>query len=865
MKKLSINLIATMLVTLFLPSLWEGSGLVAQNIAITDDDTYTANASAMLDVKSTTKGMLIPRLTTAQRTAIVTPATSLLVFDTTLGGFYYYNGTVWINLSSGSSSGLLWSYSSPYVYLTGSSDKVGIGTSTPLHKLHVSDNVTITDGTDGSYIDIQNANATSGILSGIRFLNGTSTSRFKAGIFYKDALSFGRGDLIFANNSVAANGNVSTSDARLTIKNTGGIEVKATSAASANASLFHVLNATGDTIFAVYDGGVRVNVYDDPLVKASGSKGGFAVGGFSPAKGTITNEYMRITPDSIRMYIEEGSATKATGSKGGFAVGGFSPAKAVPDDYFNIYGATATTIINPSEARIFWYPLKEAFLAGRVLVESPDSVGINSFSTGYESKAIGDYSQAFGFHSRAFGDYSTAIGNYANAVSNNSFAFGDSAQAKGLGSYAFGSIGRNASGVSTGNPTLATGNYSVAMGMGSTASGTSAFALGTNVVASGNYSTSLGFENTSSSISSVSLGRYNIASGSYSLATGYNTTASGNYSCAIGASAQATGTYSFAVGYNADAGNQGSIALGSYADAPGQDGVAVGYSSYASTDGIALGRNTNATVWSFAGGLAANASGLASVALGNGATASGGYSKAIGDIEASGLYTIAVALNDQSATNIAQDNTMAIMGGKVGVNDSNPTAYLQVNSLTAEEPFRVQIAGSTKLLVNSSGNTGVNRTPTTNDLEVGGNASKATSGNWLANSDRRIKTDIHDISNSFETILKLRPVIFKYTDEWKKRNPSIKNQYYYNFIAQEYQTVFPESVKGSGEYLEGDSKEILQIDTYNAQIVTIKAVQDLIKENKQLKLDVQEIKNENETLKASIEKINSLLEISGKK
>lgn len=826
----------------------------AQNVAITDDDTYTANSSSMLDVKSTTKGLLIPRLTTAQRAAVVTPATGLLVFDTSLNGFYYYNGTAWINLSSGSSSGLLWSYNSPYIYATTTSDYVGIGTTTPLHKLHVTDNVTVTDGTDGSFIDLQNTNTTTGVMSGFRFLNGTVTSRFKGGIFYKTTAAWGRGDLIFANNSIAGAGNATSSDARLTIKNTGGVEVKATSGAVASASLFHVLNSAGDTIFAVYDGGVRINVYDDPLVKATSSKGGFAVGGFSPSKGTFTNEYLRITPDSIRMYIEEGAASKATSSKGGFAVGGFSPAKAIPTDYFNIYGSNATAIINPSEPRIFWYPLKEALLSGRVLVESPDSVGTNSFSSGYESKAIGNYSQALGFHARAFGANSTAIGNYAEARSASSFAFGDGATALGTGAYAFGSVGRNTAGASTGNNTIASGNYSVAMGMGSTASALSAFAMGTNVISSGSYSISLGYGSTSTATSAVSLGRSNTASGSYSFAGGYSSVASGDYS--------------FALGNNASATNSSTIALGGYAEAPGANGVAIGYSSYATMDGVALGRNTNAGVWGFAGGLAADASGVASVALGNGATATGGYSKAIGSITASGLYTIAVALNDQSATTVSQANTMAIMGGKVGVNDINPTAYLQVNSATATEPFRVQIASSTKFLVNSAGNVGISRTPTTNDLEVAGNASKATSGNWLANSDRRIKTEILDIDNSFETMLKLHPVKFKYTEEWKKKNPSINDVFYYNFIAQEFQEIFPQSVQGSGEYLDGDSKEILQIDTYNAQIVTIKAVQELIKENQQLKekvKEIDEIKAENKELKASIEKINSILEISGKK
>lgn len=51
--------------------------------------------SAMLDVTSTAKGLLVPRMTTAARTAITAPATGLLVYDNTLSLFYYYNGTSW--------------------------------------------------------------------------------------------------------------------------------------------------------------------------------------------------------------------------------------------------------------------------------------------------------------------------------------------------------------------------------------------------------------------------------------------------------------------------------------------------------------------------------------------------------------------------------------------------------------------------------------------------------------------------------------------------------------------------------------------------------------------------------------------------
>lgn len=69
----------------------------AQNVAINGTGA-APNASAMLDIASTTSGLLVPRMTSAQRTAIVTPATGLVVYDTTTGGFWYYNGTIWVQL-----------------------------------------------------------------------------------------------------------------------------------------------------------------------------------------------------------------------------------------------------------------------------------------------------------------------------------------------------------------------------------------------------------------------------------------------------------------------------------------------------------------------------------------------------------------------------------------------------------------------------------------------------------------------------------------------------------------------------------------------------------------------------------------------
>ena len=63
-------------------------------VAINSDGT-SPDASAMLDVTSIRKGILIPRMTTSEREAISSPATGLLVYDTDENFFWYYNGTTW--------------------------------------------------------------------------------------------------------------------------------------------------------------------------------------------------------------------------------------------------------------------------------------------------------------------------------------------------------------------------------------------------------------------------------------------------------------------------------------------------------------------------------------------------------------------------------------------------------------------------------------------------------------------------------------------------------------------------------------------------------------------------------------------------
>ena len=55
--------------------------------------------SAMLDVKSTNRGFLMPRVT--NRTNVTSPATGLLVYETATNAVWVYNGTAWVQLGSG--------------------------------------------------------------------------------------------------------------------------------------------------------------------------------------------------------------------------------------------------------------------------------------------------------------------------------------------------------------------------------------------------------------------------------------------------------------------------------------------------------------------------------------------------------------------------------------------------------------------------------------------------------------------------------------------------------------------------------------------------------------------------------------------
>ena len=135
----------------------------------------TADNSAMLDVISSTKGVLIPRMLESERTAISSPATGLIVYQTNNSkGIYYFDGAVWVQLAAGALSGsgandflARWSGGGLTTGATrDNGTNVGIGTAPTSNKLEVAGTANVTSNLSvGGTATVTGATALNGGLS----------------------------------------------------------------------------------------------------------------------------------------------------------------------------------------------------------------------------------------------------------------------------------------------------------------------------------------------------------------------------------------------------------------------------------------------------------------------------------------------------------------------------------------------------------------------------------------------------------------------------------------------------------------------------------------------------------------------------
>jgi len=615
-------------------------------------------------------------------------------------------------------------------------------------------------------------------------------------------------------------------------------------------ALFEVKNRNGQTVFAVYNEGVRIYVDDGE----KGAKGGFAVGGFNLAKAD-PEEYLRVTRDSTRIYVND-QPTKA--SKGGFAVGGFGLSKGT---------VTPFTVLTPDN-----------YLIGHnsgIKITSGLHNSFLGFETGM-STTTGGRNLFLGYqagYSNISGSYNTFLGyqaGYSNNASYNSFIGYRAGRNNTTGVYntflGYYSGYYN----TTGTSNIFIGNYSgyrntegvnnVFFGIYSgyyNTTGTDNIFIGSRA----GYSTSTGVNNVfigtrsgytnSTGINNIFLGDssgYRNTSGRENLfmgtRAGYSNTI-GLYNVFLGfeagysniGSTAYDGNFNSAVGYKAGYSNTTGQSNAFFGDRAGMDNSTGNYNTFIGK--FAGIHHVTGNYNTFLGAQAGDncTDGIGNIFIGNSA----------GGNNTSGDYNTFIGV--QAGQGNTGNNNICIgrQAGSISGNVSN-RLYIDV---TSTAPLIYGEFDNRKVIFN--GKVGVNgRNPVTNALEVLGDASKTTAGSWLANSDYRIKTNIEDIGNAVDLIMELHPVRFRYDNEWIAKNPSIKDKNYYNFIAQEYRQVFPESVQGSGDYLDGDPEELLQMDSYNAQIVAIKALQEVIRQNreqqKQIELQQKKIDELNELI-----------------
>ncbi len=597
----------------------------------------------------------------------------------------------------------------------------------------------------------------------------------------------------------------------------GRLEVQASKTALAGDTLFEVKDKLGQTVFGVYEEGVRIYV----MPGSKGARSGFAVGGRTTSK-SASPDYFVVTNDSVRIYIDSTSNLK--GARGGFTVGGRSPGKGSGQEYFTISGKKTADTVNPSKATILWYPNKEAFLSGRVLVESPDSVGTNSFSSGFESKAIGNYSQAMGYRSISRGTFSTAFGDSSLAQGTSSFAAGYKAKAILDGTFAFGNNvtagGKNSFAVGINSSTL--GQSAIAIGLNAISNGFVSVAIGNRASASVSGSTALGNSSNSVGLNSIALGYKAQAIGDYSsslgdsavaidenaTAIGYNSTGQGKYAAAFGSDSKTQGNGALALGYKATAIGNWSTALGNNAQADSLGGLAMGNGSNAQhPNGIAIGTNSKSA-------------GLSAVAIGPNATASGNFATAIGNTgtTASGNYSMAIGFNANTG---GQEGTIVF-------GDHSPSSTTVTSSIPNQ--FIARASGGVIFYTKS-------------DLSAGVSIATASSA-WNILSDRRKKENFLDVSRQgiLEKLQKINIQSWNYIAQGRQiRHLGITAQdFMENFGYGHSDTVFTE------------------VDLAGVSMV---AIQGLADRSDLMEQQIKELKDSNNLLIKNLEEKDKFIEL----
>lgn len=802
-------------------SLFIFSGIIlfanAQSVGINNDGA-APNSSAILDIKSSNKGLLIPRVylqNLSDNTTIPNPVVSLLVFNTNTSmaggaGFYVWDGNNWVLLLSTANSNFLWS-------INGNAGTNGS------HFVGTTDNARMgfrTNNFQSALLDPVQKNSFWGYKSGFNNTSGTNNTAIgNAALFSNQYLNSitAIGDSALYNN----NGGVGRNTA------VGVRSGFATTDGSGNSFLGYE-SGYNNTIGISNTGIGWKSLYSNSLGSENTALGVFSLQSNVNSSGNTSLGNLTMAAHDNGNYntaIGYKSLVTDTSGADNTAAGAFSL-------YLNKTGIRNTVM--GSNAAYFARTGNENTVLGFDAMPNNQNgsfnVAVGSMSLLADSTV---YSTAIGYNAQVGLNNltnTTAVGARAVVTKSNALVLGSIAGINGAtenvnvgigiaaplarlhvkdSSVLFSSDGDIpftpgvAPGSGPGRKMLwyadkaafrvgydfnsywtkdSIGNYSFAAGWNGLAKGSGAVAMGINSKAKSNYSFAHGNGSVAGNIGAVAFGEFTEATGLHSFAMGYISEASGNYSVALGNKTVSSGTGSLSYG-------DSTFATGNYATAAGHNATATGRNA------IANGTNVRA---------------------------SGDLSSAYGTnlVSSSYLCTVFGHNNDSipgaSKTTWVDTDPLFIVGNGYG-----PLSGQRWNALTIFKNGKAEFFSNVLPRDDNNITLGSSSQRWNNVFSVNGVTST---------SDLRMKKNVLEIDYGLKTVMELRPVSF----EWRK--DSLKT--HLGFIAQEIQQVIPDIVDVSDKGLLGmNYAELIPVLTkaiqeQQKQIESMQKKLELLEKNK---------------------------------
>ena len=860
----------------------------AQSLGINTTGAPAVN-SAILDITSADKGMLIPRMSKLQRIAIITPATGLMIYQNTPDstGFYYYDGTSWLLMAtSKSTSGWL---------TTGNS-----GTTNADNFFGNTDNIPLSFRQNNKWLGRWNGttnNYFSGDSAGIN-TTGYNNIGFGSRALQKNVggtANIAIGNSVLQNNTSgtrntgigdsALQQSLGSDNVAVGFRSLSKITIQSQHVAVGSRSLTNTTASYPNTAVGYFSQDSATNAYANTSLGSyslSLNKTGFnntAIGNAAMYESTSStpgypNNNTAIGNDALRLNRYYGQVAVGSSALRNDTSGTFNTAVGHNSLNQNLSGLgnVAVGSFSMMKNKVSGYNT---------------AIGFNSFSnhnvTGYNyNTAIG----SFAMELDSSGYYNTGVGTSVFRYNNTGFmntgvglnAGNFQKQSQNTFVGAFSGVGERAPST---NYAVDTGRYNTSLGA------SSLFRL-----ANGNSNVAVGYSslyNDSSGLGNVGVGANTL----YTNTTGNNNTALGNYSNVSSSDL----TNATAIGANAYIAQSNSMVLGSIA----------GVNSATSTVKVGIGENApearlHITGRGNSGGtFLPNASMIIEdntqsyIQLSNPTLSEAGIlsGNAATTVRSGIIFSIDSSLYLRSGGN---NNQMTVYkNGYVGIGTTNPLSRLHISEPTLNninlriasigtgyepglELVKPGITGADwKIKVNTANSLMFSKgvddfvTAPTDYYEMtnlalkpatdGGSSLGSLSNRWatvyatsgiINTSDRRDKENIENLNYGLPEIMKLRPVSYN----WKE-NPQWGRKI--GFIAQEVKPILKEVVQTGDLQLKNGTDSIAaktdKLGIYYSDIipVAVKAIQE-----QQIIIEKQAI--ENAALKERIEKLEKAFE-----